>query len=263
MSYTPPLGNAVDFTTQGAPFSPTPAGAVNFIEYGWTVRLSGTGAVAFGGALAANVGVGLTASGAVVLGGQAAVFAEVKLSANSPLVLSGSAAAYVAPFISGSGQILADGFLDIDAQPPSFSVKGRGAIDLGGIMYDTGYLAYVQKPIRLSGNGTVAHGVSGHGVGTIMLSGSLQGRRGGSVSVSAGRISLGGTAVGNHGAGSYASGKVALLGTAFVSVSAGVHVTAAGAILLGGYMNAESPLPDFVEQQVFVRHSIRRIHVLQ
>lgn len=262
MSYTPPLGNAVDFTTQGAPFSPTPAGAVNFIEYGWTVRLSGIGAVAFGGALAANVGVGLTASGAVVLGGQAAVFAEVKLSANSPLVLFGSAAAYVAPFISGYGQILADGFLDIDAQPPQFSFRGIGKIALGGVMYDTGYLTYVQKPIRLSGNGTMSHGVSWQGAGTITLGGNIQARRGNGLSA-AGRVPLGGSAAGGHGAGIYASGALRLHGTAFVSVSAGVHVTAAGAILLGGYMNAESPLPDFVEQQVFVRHSIRRIHVLQ
>lgn len=262
MSYTPPLWNAVNFTTPGAPYGPTPASAVDFIEYGWTVKLSASGTVQLGGSASVNVGVAMSAYASIELGGQAAVFAEVKFSANGVIFLGSNAAMYVAPYVSGAGQITFDGFVEIDAQPPQFDFKGKGTIALGGVMYDTGFLVSVAKPIKLSGVSYVQHGIAVYGAGKVQISGAMIANQGCGLSAH-GEIDLGGSMGIGHGRGFYGSGTVALSGHALVGFKSGATFSGSGIVNLDGYLDIGQPTLLYPSFEISVRTIERRVDVIQ
>lgn len=262
MSYAPPLGNAVNFTTPGAPYGPTPASAVDFIEYGWTVKLSASGAVQLGGSASVNSGVALSANGSIEIGGQAAVFAEVKFSANGVIFLGSNAAMYVAPYVSGAGQITFDGFVEIDAQPPQFDFKGKGTIALGGVIYDTGFLVSVAKPIKLSGVSYVQHGIAVYGAGKVQISGAMIANQGRGLSAQ-GEIKLGGGMNVGHWRGFHGSGSIALSGHALVSFRGGMTFSGSGKVGLSGYSVIAHPSLYNPAFDVFVRTTARSLHVVQ
>ena len=103
MSYTAPLGNAVNFTTPGEAGYVAPSGnAVNFTSYGVPGFFCG-GAYSLSGAAVATSGVSIVAGGEYALSGEAFAVQGVYVSAGGTYAATGQAVGLVTESIAGGG----------------------------------------------------------------------------------------------------------------------------------------------------------------
>lgn len=131
MSYSPPLGSAVNFQATGLPYTPPAGGSVNFDAQ---VALVVAGALSVGGAAnLASLGTWeLYATGScMALGGKVSLYTEIgrRLSIASKILIGGEARVVTAAGLSAGGQLRLHGSATIN---PGSAFRADGKIKLRG-----------------------------------------------------------------------------------------------------------------------------------
>ena len=260
MAYTPPLGNAIEFNL-ASPYAPPYGGSVDFNLSGdvATFYVSAGGELSFQGNLLGQIGTSVIGDGAVQFYGEATTLDFYSTFAEGAIPLGGDTLLdYFLPVFSirGRGAVPLSGLLSA-ATPIPVSIVFAGAIPLGG----AGVLQHITQEtaiesagaIAINGGALGAIGAAAAGAGVLVISGSAMSPL---WIIGEGQLLISGDAVANRLHLIDGDGALALGGWAGGETSAPYFLAGNGVVLLtgAGLIVAYDPPIDDPVPGVYVLH---------